>query len=140
MKKIIVVLFVALGAALASCSCFDSTPIEPEIIGMGNICQSADVFYVEVDSVRYFVGQVYTGKRDVQYGGHAKVKPEVGMLVTVAYFQNSGAYGGRGIHFMQGEWSAQAIEKAYHENYTLSIVVGIGLIVICILSSVSKKN
>jgi hypothetical protein len=59
MKKLVFALIAALSVALTSCSWFDSEPIEPKIIGTGNLQYEAKsgTWFVVVDSTQYTVAK-----------------------------------------------------------------------------------
>ncbi len=126
MKKIVFMLIAALGVALVGCSCFDSEPLEPEIIGSGQIAADEGVYYVEIGSTRYAVKKVYTGERKL---GYTKIKPVVGMPVTAVELHNcSYRLEGNRTYFMLGEWNKAQIEATFHTNYSFITFFGILII------------
>ena len=122
MKKLVLMLMFALSVSLTSCSWFDSAPVEPKILGITHVIEDRGLIYVEIDSLRYPVTEVYTGKTHPRIGGFETVEPVDGMLVTVADFSGKGSY--KGMCFMLGAWNEVQIEQAFQRNYTFGVVFG----------------
>ena len=120
MRKLVLMLMFALGASLTSCSCFDSAPVEPKILGVTHVIEDRGLIYVEIDSMRYPISDVFTGKTNSWIDGFETVEAKDGMLVTVADFTGNGGY--TGIRFMLGEWNENQIELAFHRNYSVSMI------------------
>lgn len=137
-KKLVFVLIAALSAALTACSAFESNPIEPEIIGTTFLQEEKGLIFAEFDSVRYAPTIIYIGEKVGREGLEAKIKPIVGMQVTV--FTSN-------IHqepvFFAGQVTVAQIEKYYHGNFTFMIVflsIIIGLILMCVLVTAAGKK
>lgn len=121
MKKILIFLLcVVLALLFVGCSAFDSAPINPKILGVEHIQQERGLIFVEIDSVRYSVTSVFTGKTYPRIGGYETVEPVDGMLVTVANF---GSHEYAGMQFMLGEWNEAQIEDVFRRNYTFGVVL-----------------
>ena len=130
MKKLIFVLIAALSVALTGCSAFDSEPIEPNIIGTGNLQYEAKsgTWFVVVDSTQYTVATVtILDNNPHSYGKTQNVEPVEGMLVTVFTSPRM-----NGIQAVTGRQSIEQIEELYHNNETVVIVV-FGLLLLCVL-------
>ena len=131
MKKVLLILVGVLIALLfVSCSCFDSAPVEPKILGVSNIVDDSGLVFVEIDSVRYPVKCVYVGETHPRVGGDITIVPVDGMLVTVVMMEGNTSY--KGVQFMLGKWTEEQIEQAFHRNYTI-LVVALGGILICVV-------
>ncbi|MBR1825936.1 MAG: hypothetical protein IJ770_05050 [Alphaproteobacteria bacterium] len=132
MKKVLIILLCILAALLfVGCSWFDSTPVEPEILGVEHIVQDRGLMYVEIDSTRYPVKRIFTGETHPRVGSDVKIPPVDGMLVTVVNMTGKNSdY--QGIQFMLGEWNEAQIEQAFRRNYTLA-VVALGVILLCVI-------
>ena len=117
MKK---VLFLIVMAAMlfVGCSCFDSKPVEPKILGVTHILYDRGLTYVEIDSMRYPVNYVFSGEKD-RRTGPIRINPAERMVVTVAEFTGGDSRGIRGTQFLLGEWDEERIEDLFHSNYTL---------------------
>lgn len=129
MKYLIFMLMSALCLSLTGCTWFDSSPVEPEIIGAGRVVKTADSYYVEIDSLRYEVKIVYTGEKN-QSGAYIRIYPDDNMLVTAINFKKGNVHtGGSGTSFMLGDWnSTEKIEDTFKKNYTFSAVACISFI------------
>jgi len=130
MKKLVFALIAALSVALTSCSWFDSYPIKPKIIGTTFLQEEKGLVFAEFDSVRYAPTIVYTSEKVSRDDMDGKVKPIVGMQVTV--FTSD-------IHqepvFFAGQVTVEQIEKYYHKNfsYVIGLVIFIILFCICVI-------
>ena len=124
-------LLIAALVLFSGCSCFDSPPVEPKILGVTHVVDERGLMYVEIDSMRYPVTEVFTGETHPRVGGDVVIAPVSGMQVTVADFTGPNN-GYRGIRFMLGEWNEAQIENAFHRNYTF-MVFALGGIFLCVL-------
>ena len=130
MKKLVFALIAALSVALTSCSAFESEPIEPKIIGTGNLQYEAKsgTWFVVVDSTQYTVATVTILDRNPRsYGKTQNVEPVEGMLVTVFTSPRM-----NGIQAVTGRQSIEQIEELYHTDETVVVVV-FGLLLLCVL-------
>ncbi len=130
MKKLVFALIAALSVALTGCSAFESEPIEPNIIGTGNLQYKAKsgTWFVVVDSTQYTVATVtILDNNPHSYGKTQNVEPVEGMLVTVFTSPRM-----NGIQAVTGRQSIEQIEELYHTDET-GVVVVFGLLLLCVL-------
>ena len=130
MKKLIFVLIAALSVALTGCSWFDSPPIEPNIIGSGNLQYEvkSGTWFVVVDSTQYTVANVTILDHNPRsYGKTQNVEPVEGMLVTIFTSPHK-----TGVQAVTGKQSAEQIEELYHTNET-GLVIVCSIIALCII-------
>ena len=130
MKKLVFALIAALSVALTGCSAFESEPIEPKIIGTGNLQYEAKsgTWFVVIDSTQYTVATVTILDRNPRsYGKTQNVEPVEGMLVTVFTSPRM-----TGIQVVTGRQSVEQIEELYHTNDTGALVF-FGLLSLCII-------
>ena len=130
MKKLVFALIATLSVALTGCSAFESEPIEPNIIGTGNLQYEAKsgTWFVVVDSTQYTVATVtILDNNPHSYGKTQDVEPVDGMLVTVFTSPRM-----TGVQAVTGEQSAEQIEELYHNNET-GVIVVFGLLLLCVL-------
>ena len=137
MKKIVFMLIAAFSVMLTSCSAFDSEPIEPKIIGYGNLQHEAktDTWFVEVDSTQYTIISVTIPDNSPRtLGNTQEMKPVEGMLVTVFTSPRM-----KGLQAVTGKQSVEQIEEFYHTNDT-GLVIIFGLLVLCCIGIVLPVN
>lgn len=130
MKKLVFALIAALSVALTGCSAFDSEPIEPKIIGTGNLQYEtkSGTWFVVVDSTQYTVANVtILDNNPRSYGKTQNVEPVEGMLVTVFTSPRK-----TGVQAVTGKQSVEQIEELYHTNSTTGVVL-LGLLLLCVL-------
>lgn len=130
MKKLVFALIAALSVALTGCSAFESEPIEPNIIGTGNLQYEAKsgTWFVVIDSTQYTVATVtILDNNPHSYGKTQNVEPVEGMLVTVFTSPRM-----NGIQAVTGRQSIEQIEELYHTDETVVVVV-FGLLLLCVL-------
>ena len=114
MKKLIFVLIAVLSVALTGCSCFDSKPIEPKIIGTGNLQYEvkSGTWFVVVDSTQYTVTDVTVRNPDkYAFIITQNVEPVEGMSVTVFTSPRM-----KGVQAVTGKKSIEQIEAVYHSS------------------------
>ena len=133
MKKLVfslLMLSVVLSMTLTSCSCFNSDPIEPKILGTGS-CLYDDVnglYFVDVDSNRYIITDVVVSRTQ-------NVKPVAGMTVTVFVSSRQA-----GVQAVTGIRTVEDIEAIYRKNETYLVVI-LFLFFICIIGiGASRKR
>ena len=129
MKKLVFALIAALSVALTGCSAFESEPIEPKIIGTGNLQYEAKsgTWFVVIDSTQYTVATVtILDNNPHSYGKTQNVEPIEGMLVTVFTSPRM-----NGIQAVSGRQSIEQIEELYHTDET--VVVVFWLLLLCVL-------
>ena len=130
MRKLVFALIAALSVALTGCSAFDSEPIEPNIIGTGNLQYEAKsgTWFVVVDSTQYTVATVtILDNNPHSYGKTQDVEPVEGMLVTVFTSPRK-----TGVQAVTGKQSVEQIEELYYTNSTTGVVI-LGLLLLCVL-------
>ena len=130
MRKLVFALIAALSVALTGCSAFDSEPIEPKIIGTGNLQYEAKsgTWFVVVDSTQYTVATVtILDNNPHSYGKTQDVEPVEGMLVTVFTSPRK-----TGVQAVTGKQSVEQIEELYYTNSTTGVVI-LGLLLLCVL-------
>ena len=130
MKKLVFMLVAALSVALTGCSAFDSEPIEPKIIGTGNLQYEtkSGTWFVVVDSTQYTVATVtILDNNPHSYGKTQNVEPVEGMLVTVFTSPRK-----TGVQAVTGRQTAEQIEELYHTNSTTGVIL-LGLLLLCVL-------
>ncbi len=130
MKKIIIASIVMLGMTLTSCSWFDSEPIEPNIIGSGNVQYEAKsgTWFVVIDSIQYTVANVTISDHNPRTIGKTQnVEPVEGMLVTVFTSPHK-----TGVQAVTGKQSTEQIEELYYTNSTTGVILS-GLLLLCVL-------
>lgn len=129
-KVLLIPVSVLIALLFVGCSCFDSKPVEPKILGISRIVDDGGLVFVEIDSVRYPVKFVYTGETHPRIGDDVTITPVDGMFVTVVQMEGNTAY--KGMQFMLGEWNKEQIERAFYRNYTL-FVITLGVILFCVI-------
>ena len=130
MKKLVFMLLAALSVALTGCSAFDSEPIEPKIIGTGNLQYEAKsgTWFVVVDSTQYTVTKVTIPEHDPHsFGKIQNVDPVEGMLVTVFTSPRK-----TGVQAVAGKQSVEQIEELYRTNET-GVIIFAFLFVACLI-------
>ena len=130
MKKLVFALIAALSVALTGCSAFDSEPIEPKIIGTGNLQYEtkSGTWFVVVDSTQYTVANVtILDNNPRSYGKTQNVEPVEGMLVTIFTSPRK-----TGVQAVTGKQSIEQIEELYHTNSTTGVIL-LGLLLLCVL-------
>ena len=128
-KKLVFALIAALSVALTGCSAFDSDPIEPKIIGTGNLQyeEKSGTWFVVINSSQYTVTTVTVPNNIPRsYGKTQNVEPVEGMLVTIFTSPRK-----TGVQAVTGKQSVKQIEELYHTNETG--VVLLGLLLLCVL-------
>ena len=136
MKKLVFALIAALSVALTGCSAFESEPIEPNIIGTGNLQYEAKsgTWFVVIDSTQYTVATVtILDNNPHSYGKTQNVEPVEGMLVTVFTSPRM-----NGIQAVTGRQSIEQIEELYHTDET-AVVVFV-LLLFCVLGIALMPN
>ena len=129
-KKLIFVLIAALSVALTGCSAFDSDPIEPKIIGTGNVQYEVEngIWFVVVDSTQYTIATVTIPDHNPRsFSKTQNVDPVEGMLVTVFTSPRK-----TGVQAVTGKQSVEQIEELYHTNETGVIIFAL-LFVACLI-------
>jgi len=137
MKKLVFALIAAFCAALTSCSAFDSEPIEPNVIGSGNLQYEAKsgTWFVVIDSMQYTVTNVTIPSHNPRTLGKTQdVEPVDGMLVTVFTSPRM-----QGVQAVSGTKSVAEIEKLYRTNSTTGFVL-FALMLLCVIGVVARKN
>jgi len=137
MKNLVFVLIAALSVALTGCSAFDSKPIEPNVIGSGNLQYEAKsgTWFVVVDSTQYTVATVtILDNNPRSFSKIQSVEPVEGMLVTVFTSPRK-----TGVQAITGEQSVEQIEELYRTNVSIILII-FGLLVLCVIGVVSRKN
>lgn len=130
MRKLVFMLIAALSVALTGCSAFDSEPIEPKIIGTGNLQYEAKsgTWFVVVDSTQYTVANVTIPDRNPRSLGNTQsIEPVEGMLVTIFTSPRK-----TGVQAVTGKQSVEQIEELYHTNSTVGVIL-LGLLLLCVL-------
>ena len=130
MKKLFFMLSIMFSMILTSCSWFDSDPIEPNIIGSGNLQYEtkSGTWFVVVDSTQYTVATVtILDNNPHSYGKIQDVEPVEGMLVTVFTSPRM-----TGVQAVAGNQSVKQIEELYHRNSTSGVIL-LGLLLLCVL-------
>ena len=121
MKKFVLFLLIAtLGVALTSCSWFDSAPVNPKIIGVGNLefSEDANSNFVVIDSVYYMIDNLkYPRDVKIGYTGSREGPSVVGKQVTVFTFSRK-----PGVQALIGNLSVEQIENLYRENRTIPMI------------------
>jgi len=123
-------LIATFSAVLTACSAFDSEPIEPKIIGTGNLQYEAktDTWFVVIDSTQYTIASVTIPEHSPRTLGHTQdINPVEGMLVTV--FTSPCM---EGLQTVTGEQSVEQIEELYHSNCTIGVIL-FGILILCII-------
>lgn len=120
MKKFVFMLIAMFSVVVTACSTFDSDPIEPKIIGTGNLQYEAKTgtWFVVIDSTQYTITSVTIPGHNPRTIGHTDINPVEGMLVTVFTSHSM-----KGLQAVTGEQSVKQIEEFYHTNYTGVLVV-----------------
>lgn len=130
MKKFVFMLIAAFSVMLTACSAFDSKPIEPKIIGTGNLQYEAktDAWFVVIDSTQYAITSVTIPEHSPRTIDHTQdINPIEGMLVTVFTSHSM-----KGLQAVTGKQSVNEIEEFYHTNDT-GILVVFGILSLCII-------
>ena len=130
MKKFVFMLIAMFSVVVTACSTFDSDPIEPKIIGTGNLQYEAKTgtWFVVIDSTQYNITSVTIPEHSPRTIGHTQdINPVEGMLVTVFTSHSM-----KGLQAVTGEQSVKQIEEFYHTNYTGFFVV-FGILLLCLI-------
>ena len=115
MKKLLFLLAAFL-VLFTNCTAFDSDPVEPNIIGVGNLQYDVtnDIYYVQIDTISYTVEAITVPDRNPRsYSATQKISPVEGARVTIFNCK-----GNKRIRAVQGAQTVEQIEALYHENYT----------------------
>lgn len=130
MKKVkLLFLIMVVMTTFASCSWFDSDPIEPKIIGTDYLhCDDGNgICYVTIDSINYPVSSVVIPDENPRTVLDSRQLNTVGeMQVTIFKCKKFD-----GIQAVAGKQSEADIEDLYYENSTLFFVL-MGILFICI--------
>jgi hypothetical protein len=120
MKKLVLFMLIAtLGVALTSCSCFDSQPVNPQIIGYGYLQYDAekDLHYVTIDSVSFIIDEVTIPDSNTRTASVTQDIDAVdGMAVTIFTYSRS-----EDIKAVAGNQTVEEIEDLYRENYSFTV-------------------
>lgn len=130
MKKLALLFCVLLSMTLTSCSFFDSKPINPQIIGSGNLQYDSGngLWSVVIDSVRYSVATVtMKDGNSLSPKVTREITPVDNMYVTIFTSEQL-----TGLQAVGGKQSAEQIEALYHTNSTVVIIL-FGLMGLCII-------
>ena len=130
MKKLFFMLIIMSNMILTSCSAFDSDPIEPKIIGTGNLHYElkSRTWFVVIDSTQYTVANVTIPDHNPRsYAKTQSVEPVEGMLVTVFTSPRE-----IGVQAVTGKQSAEQIEELYHTDSTI-VVILCGILLLCVI-------
>ena len=127
MKKFVFMLIAMFSVVVTACSTFDSDPIEPKIIGTGNLQYEAKTgtWFVVIDSTQYTITNVTIPNHNPRTGHTQDINPVEGMLVTVFTSHRM-----KGLQAVTGEQSIKQIEEFYHTNAT-GVVVVFGILLFC---------
>ncbi len=131
MKKLVFMLMAALSVALTSCSWLDSKPIEPDIIGTGNVQYDAveGIWFTEIDSIRYIVTRVTIPNTNQRLAGPIQeIAPVEGMYVTL--FTSPRMKGTQAVAGRQSMWQ---IEDIYYVNYSIGMIAILIPLLICLI-------
>ena len=98
---------------MTSCRYFD-VPVDVEILGYGTVGQDTErgFYYVEMDSARYIVEEIYSNGDDE----HDKMPPVEGMKVTCFRTEDSPE-----VEFIAGELSAEYLSGYFADNVVFGI-------------------
>ena len=128
---------------LTSCSAFDSDPIEPNIIGSGNLHYEAKsgTWFVVVASTRYTVANVSIPDPEPYVMRKIRsIEPVDGMLVTVFTSPHM-----KGIQGIVGKQSIKQIEELYRSTasemrivFIFFICIAFGLV--CIMAIATPRT
>ena len=113
-------LIATLGVALTGCSCFDSKPVNPQIIGFGRLGYDSqeDFHFVATDSMFYVIDDLTIYENSLR--GYSVVKSQPSLEgVQVTMFTCDARPGIQAIPFSP---TVQEIEDLYHENYTILVI------------------
>jgi hypothetical protein len=130
MKKLVFLLITALGVTLTGCSNFNSDPVEPEILGIGNLQYDAqsELWFVVIDSTQYNIVDVTIPSHNPRsYSVTQSIEPVEGMLVTAFTSPHM-----KGIQVVAGIQSVEQIEKLYRVNSKLALIL-CGLLLLCVM-------
>lgn len=130
MKKLILGLIAALSVVLTGCSAFDSEPVEPKIIGSGNVQYDAveGIWFTEIGTTRYALTKVtIPANNSRKIGKTQDVEPVEGMVVTLFTSPRK-----NGIQAVTGQQSVEQIEELYRTNSTVAVIL-LSLLLLCVL-------
>ena len=136
-------LIAVLSVALTGCSWFDSKPIEPKIIGTGNLQYEvkSGTWFVVVDSTQYTVTDVTVRNPDkYAFIITQNVKPVEGMSVTVFTSPRM-----KGVQAVTGKQSIEQIEELYHSSASamgiiLVFCIVFGLVLLCLKAIATPRT
>ncbi|MBQ9035383.1 MAG: hypothetical protein IJ099_05420 [Alphaproteobacteria bacterium] len=143
MKKLVFALIAALSVALTGCSAFESEPIEPNIIGTGNLQYEAKsgTWFVVVDSTQYTVANVTIPDHNPRAVGKTQnIEPVEGMSVTVFTSPRM-----KGVQAVTGKQSIEQIEELYHSSASamgiiLVFCIVFGLVLLCLKAVATPRT
>jgi len=143
-RKLTTGLFLAmLSVALTACSTFDSKPIEPKIIGTGNLQYEAKsgTWFVVVDSTQYTVANVTVRNPDkYAFSTTQNIEPIEGMLVTIFTSPRI-----NGVQAVTDKKSIEQIEAVYHSSAStigiiLAFCIVFGLVLLCLKAIATPRT
>ena len=143
MKKLVFALIATLSVALTGCSAFESEPIEPNIIGTGNLQYEAKsgTWFVVVDSTQYTVTDVTVRNPDkYAFSITQNVKPVEGMLVTIFTSPRM-----KGIQAVTDKQSVEQIEALYQSRTSkmqiiLIFCIVFGVVLLCLKAIATPRT
>lgn len=137
MKKILFLLIAMLSITLTSCSLLESEPIEPKIIGTGNLQyeDKSGTWFVAVGSNQYTIANVTVPDHGPRTSGKTQnIEPVEGMLVTIFVSPRK-----TGVQAVTGKQSVAQIEELYHTSDFGKIII-FGLLSLCILGMAAASK
>ena len=132
-KKLVFMLIAALSVALTGCSAFDSDPIEPNIIGTGNLQYEpkSGTWFVAVDSTQYTITNVTILDHNLRsFLKTRDIEPVEEMLVTIFTSPRM-----TGIQVVTGRQTVEQIEELYRTNATGAFIL-CGILILCVIGIV----
>ena len=133
MKILVFMLIAMLSMTLTSCEFFDSEPVNPRIIGVGNLQYNAKslTWHVVVDSTTYTIAKVTIPDNSLRtYDVTQDIDPVEQMLVTL-FTANQFT----GVQAVAGRKNIEQIEEMYHTNSTFGVILCISLILwVCVMA------
>ena len=109
---------------LGSCRKNESKPI---VVGVEKIQNQEGVLLVEIDSLSYVPQYVLV--KNCSFVGYECIPPVEKMVVTCFKTTNHGQ-----VQFMVGENNEQQVERFFHKNYTLPIIIFLLFVIVALIN------
>lgn len=130
-KTFMLLMLVCLSFCLTSCSWFEN-PANAERIGSGYIQYDKELYYVEIDSVRYSPDRIYTNSSSRD--GKNMMDPVNGMEVTCFRI-----HGKSHVEFIAGNQTEEYLEDYFTTNSTAIVILCV-ILVLCVIYGIWHQD